>query len=39
MKMTYAASLNEALAIARSKRGENAGITVIPNGLSVIAGF
>lgn len=36
MKMVYAASLDEALEIARSIRGEDAKITVIPNGIAVI---
>ena len=38
MKMTYAADLNGALALARKLRGANAGVTVIPNGISVIVG-
>ena len=36
MKMKYAASLDEALAMAREIVGEEAKVTVIPNGISVI---
>jgi len=36
MKMTWAGSLDEALALARGLKGTDAGITVIPNGISVI---
>ena len=36
MKMDYAASLEEALKKAREIAGENAGVTVIPNGVSII---
>ncbi len=36
MKMVYAASLDEALSIAREIRGKDAKITVIPNGIAVI---
>ena len=36
MKMMYAASLDEALAMAREIVGEEAKVTVIPNGISVI---
>ena len=36
MFMIHAASINEALWIARKFKGENAGITVIPDGISVI---
>lgn len=36
MKMHYAKDLEEALAIARADRGEDASITVIPNGISVM---
>ncbi len=35
MKMTYAPSLEEALGLARTWRGEAASLTVIPNGVSV----
>ena len=34
MKMTYAASVDEAVALARSRGGKS--LTVIPNGISVI---
>jgi len=36
MKMTYAESLDEAIALAVEKKGESAFFTVIPNGISVI---
>ena len=36
MKMDYAESLEEALAMAKAIKGEDASITVIPNGISVI---
>jgi nickel-dependent lactate racemase len=36
MKMTYAPSLDKALAMARAKKGVHASIAVIPNGISVI---
>ncbi len=36
MKMLYAASPAEALSMARAIKGENASVTVIPNGVSVI---
>ncbi|MBQ6550001.1 MAG: nickel-dependent lactate racemase [Lachnospiraceae bacterium] len=36
MKMTYAGSVEEAVAAAREKKGANASMTVIPNGVSVI---
>ena len=36
MKMRYAATLPEAVAMARAIRGENARITLVPNGISVI---
>ena len=36
MKMTYAKSLDEALAVAHKKKGSEAALTVIPNGVSVI---
>ena len=36
MKMMYAETLDEALAMARKIVGEDAKITVIPNGISVI---
>lgn len=36
MKMTYAASLDAALALARSIKGRNAALTVIPDGVSVV---
>ena len=36
MKMTYAPSLEEALCLARGLKGENARLTVIPDGVSVI---
>ena len=36
MKMMYAETLDEALATARKIVGEDAKITVIPNGISVI---
>lgn len=36
MKMTYAASLDAALALARSLKGRNASLTVIPDGVSVV---
>ncbi len=38
MKMTWAGDLEEALALARGLKGAAAGITVIPNGISVIVG-
>ncbi|MBR4150991.1 MAG: lactate racemization operon protein LarA, partial [Firmicutes bacterium] len=36
MKMLYAASPAEALSMAQAIKGENASVTVIPNGVSVI---
>lgn len=36
MKLDFAPSLEQAVAIAREEKGENARITVIPNGISVI---
>ena len=36
MKMTYAGSIEEAVSVARRKKGVNASMTVIPNGVSVI---
>jgi len=36
MKLDYAASLEEAVAMAKADRGENASVTVIPNGISVM---
>jgi nickel-dependent lactate racemase len=36
MKMRYAETLDEALRMAREIRGEDAKVTVIPNGISVI---
>ena len=36
MKMTYAASLDEALCLARQKKDPGASLTVIPNGIAVI---
>lgn len=36
MHMGWAANLNEALAQARAIKGENASITVVPNGVSVV---
>ena len=36
MKMMYAASLDEALAMAHEIVGQDAKVTVIPNGISVI---
>ena len=36
MKLDYAPTLEAALAMAKADKGENASITVIPNGISVI---
>ncbi len=36
MKLDYAPSLEEAFAMAKADRGENASVTVIPNGISVM---
>jgi len=36
MKMTYCASLEEALTMAKAKKGADAAVTLIPNGISVI---
>lgn len=36
MKLHYAASLEDALVMAKADRGEDASITVIPNGISVM---
>lgn len=36
MKLDFAPSLEQAVAMARAEKGENARITVIPNGISVI---
>ena len=36
MKMLYAASPAEALSMAQAIKGEDASVTVIPNGVSVI---
>ena len=36
MKLDYAPSLEEALAKARALKGENASLTLIPNGISVV---
>lgn len=36
MKMMYAATLEEALVMARKIVGDEAKVTVIPNGISVI---
>ena len=36
MKLDYAPSLEAALARARQLKGENASVTIIPNGISVI---
>ena len=36
MKLDYAASLPEAFAMAKAEKGENAEVTVIPNGISVM---
>lgn len=36
MKMTYCATLDEALTLARARKGEQAKVTVIPNGISVM---
>ena len=36
MKLDFAPSLEQAIAMAREEKGENAPITVIPNGISVI---
>ena len=36
MKMDYAESIEEALAMAKAIKGEDASVTVIPNGISVI---
>ncbi len=36
MKLCWAPDLNTAVAMARADRGENAAITVIPNGVSVV---
>ena len=36
MKLDFAPSLEQAVAMAREEKGENAPITVIPNGISVI---
>ena len=36
MKLDFAPSLEQAVAMAREEKGENARITVIPNGISVI---
>ena len=36
MKLDFAPSLEQAIAMAREEKGENARITVIPNGISVI---
>ena len=38
MKMIYAGDLEEALLFARKKKGSDAALTVIPNGISVIVG-
>lgn len=36
MKLDYAPTLEEALAIARARKGRNGSVTLIPNGISVI---
>ncbi|MDY6179817.1 MAG: lactate racemization operon protein LarA, partial [Candidatus Faecousia sp.] len=36
MKLEYAPTLEAALTMAKADKGENASITVIPNGISVI---
>ena len=36
MKMTYAASLEEAYAIARARKGRQARLMIIPNGVSLV---
>ena len=36
MKMAYAESIADAMAMARKMKGENASVTVIPDGVSVI---
>ena len=36
MKLDYAASLEEAFAMAKAEKGENAEVTIIPNGISVM---
>ena len=36
MKMAYAESIADAMAMAREIKGENASVTVIPDGVSVI---
>ena len=36
MKLDYAASLEEAFAVAKADKGENAEVTIIPNGISVM---
>ena len=36
MKLDYAASLEEAFAMAKADKGEDASVTVIPNGISVM---
>lgn len=36
MKLDYAPGLEQALAMAKKEKGENAAVTVIPNGISVI---
>ena len=36
MKMEYAPDLGTAIAMARAEKGENATVTLIPNGISVI---
>ena len=36
MKLDYAASLPEAFAMAKADKGENAEVTIIPNGISVM---
>jgi hypothetical protein len=36
MKLDYAPNLGTALAMAKADKGENAEITIIPNGISVM---
>ena len=36
LKVTYAPTLEEAYRLARSIKGENASLTCIPNGISVV---
>ncbi len=36
MHMTYASALQEALSLARAKKGSQAGVTIIPDGVSII---